>query len=779
MAQKARKNYSPLVFCAVMGATLHGATIPVGSVLELRLRQEVNSFSSQEGASIQAYLCSPVVVDGVIYLPMETTARGRIREVKRVGIGLLRERAVLFLEFDQLALPNGEQYNIRTQLIEVENARERVDQKGKIHGIRSTEMPGHRGSGVITSLAAVDPIALVFASAASAALLRFSEPEIRFPVGTELRVRLNEPIEVSNDFDEPTHRLHITEDDRLELRSAIRRMPVRTRTLVGKRESDIVNTLFVGSRDAIERAFSAAGWVESDRPTANSKYRALRAFAENQSYHEAPMSTLMLAGKRPVVSLSKAMNTFNKRHHIRIFDSGESWQGHTLLTASSTQDIGISFSAGQKFYHRIDQRIDNERAKVMNDLILTGCVEEAESMERPWVPKDSKNATGESLATDGAITIIRLNDCNNARRFDEAIAPPPGPFRGNAAMRASRQTFLTIRNDVVRGNLVYQGVSGLITGIQYLKNKDQEKDQRPDRQTGIMTQAFHPFDSLASGSSFIGPVPLPPPDETLPNGWEAPRVELSLDIGFQRFANSSTGAEGVKIFHPFPRPGQSTEPFTVIAENLVKSGTSFGGSVTMNSQRYISHELGLHYQRGKFHLGLQGVTSVGATDLATVEEQDTGLVTRQFSYATLVNLRPRESRWRPYLSAGPVLQLVNLSDSPFKKARGIFRFGLNNVGMINAAYNFGNAAPLEGGGIFQMGAQVGAGFKYRICPRWTVKLDYRSTISGSPDFLKKSLTLPNIVPLEEGDLAAPTAALPRFRGRLVQQRTTLGFSFTF
>ena len=199
----------------------------------------------------------------------------------------------------------------------------------------------------------------------------------------------------------------------------------------------------------------------------------------------------------------------------------------------------------------------------------------------------------------------------------------------------------------------------------------------------------------------------------------------------------------------------------------------------MNSQRYISHELGLHYQRGKFHLGLQGVTSAGATDLPTVEEQDTGLVTRQFSYATLVNLRPRESRWRPYLSAGPVLQLVNLSDSPFKKARGIFRFGLNNVGMINAAYNFGNAAPLEGGGIFQMGAQVGAGFKYRICPRWTVKLDYRSTISGSPDFLKKSLTQPNIVPLEEGDIAAPTAALPRFRGRLVQQRTTLGFSFTF
>ena len=130
------------------------------------------------------------------------------------------------------------------------------------------------------------------------------------------------------------------------------------------------------------------------------------------------------------------------------------------------------------------------------------------------------------------------------------------------------------------------------------------------------------------------------------------------------------------------------------------------------------------------------------------------------------------------MAAGPVLQLINLSDSPFKKARGIFRFGLNNVGMISAAYNFGNAAPLEGGGIFQVGAQVGAGFKYRIHPRWTLRLDYRDTISKSPNFLKKSLTQSNVTPIEDGDPQL-AAAPPLFRGRLIQQRMTAGFSFTF
>ena len=37
-------------------------TIPSGTILELRLRQEVNSYSSAQGSTIQAYLSAPVVV---------------------------------------------------------------------------------------------------------------------------------------------------------------------------------------------------------------------------------------------------------------------------------------------------------------------------------------------------------------------------------------------------------------------------------------------------------------------------------------------------------------------------------------------------------------------------------------------------------------------------------------------------------------------------------------------------------------------------------------------
>ena len=86
--------------------------------------------------------------------------------------------------------------------------------------------------------------------------------------------------------------------------------------------------------------------------------------------------------------------------------------------------------------------------------------------------------------------------------------------------------------------------------------------------------------------------------------------------------------------------------------------------------------------------------------------------------------------------------------------------------MFRSAYDFGSVAPLEGGGIFQVGGQVGAGVRYRLSPHWTLRLDYRNTCSPRPDLLRKSLE-PQILPerLE--------------RGKVAQQRVSLGFSFAF
>jgi hypothetical protein len=145
----------------------------------------------------------------------------------------------------------------------------------------------------------------------------------------------------------------------------------------------------------------------------------------------------------------------------------------------------------------------------------------------------------------------------------------------------------------------------------------------------------------------------------------------------------------------------------------------------------------------------------------------------------MLQLRPRESRWSPYLVAGPALQLIHLTDAPFEKAKGVFRLGLSNIGMIQAAYNFGSAPPLEGGGIFQPALQAGGGLKLRVHPRWTLRLDYRSTISAQPDFLTKSLVTTPEQPLEPGGPPRVDPVQGLKRGLLIQRRFTTGFAFTF
>jgi opacity protein-like surface antigen len=56
------------------------------------------------------------------------------------------------------------------------------------------------------------------------------------------------------------------------------------------------------------------------------------------------------------------------------------------------------------------------------------------------------------------------------------------------------------------------------------------------------------------------------------------------------------------------------------------------------------------------------------------------------------------------------------------------------IGLLSAAYNFGSTPPLEGGGIFQVGFNYGGGIRYRITPRWMIRLDYRETLTSQPDF---------------------------------------------
>jgi hypothetical protein len=173
--------------------------VPVGAVLELRLKDLVSSFHAKRGDVFRAVLIAPVQQGSQELLPAGLELNGHVASAKRVGLGLIRERARLRLQFDSLVVPGGTSIPLDGVVIEVENAREKLLDDGTIVGIRATDSYGHRATGMVSSAAAVDPMLMLFAFAASSTVLRFPEAEITYPSGTEVRLKLLKPLHVVNE----------------------------------------------------------------------------------------------------------------------------------------------------------------------------------------------------------------------------------------------------------------------------------------------------------------------------------------------------------------------------------------------------------------------------------------------------------------------------------------------------------------------------------------------------------------------------------------------------
>jgi LssY C-terminus len=89
----------------------------------------------------------------------------------------------------------------------------------------------------------------------------------------------------------------------------------------------------------------AVGPIEYDK-----RFFDAALYRRNQGYHNAPMSVLLLDEQRPLFTFSKTLNTFSKRHHLRIWLRSEKWRGAQVLTASATQDIGCSLQEKQDIH---------------------------------------------------------------------------------------------------------------------------------------------------------------------------------------------------------------------------------------------------------------------------------------------------------------------------------------------------------------------------------------------------------------------------------------------
>jgi opacity protein-like surface antigen len=769
------------LLCSATGAQV---VLPEKTALEIRLVERVATHTSKEGSPVRAILAAPVLQGDRVVLPLGSKVEGRVVHLNSVGIGLRHETSSIGLEMDRITLPDGTVVPITAKVAQIENSREVVQKDGRIAGVRSTSTLSHRASGAVGTLAFSNPVALVFTTASSASLLRFSDPEISLPANAELILLTTAPLQVGSGEDPGIATVADDEAATTKLQAMVRRQPFRTMTSPKPVPSDMTNLMLIGKGDAIMRAFQAAGWMQVDDLTATSTYQTIRSISEQEAYHTAPMSLLTLDDRKPTYALAKTLDTFSKRHHLRVFSTNDQWAGEQVWLSSSTQDIGIGFSADQKtFIHQIDHNIDHERTKVVNDLMLTGCVTALNLVARPWLPEHPKNGTGEEIVTDGRIAVIRLNDCASPLNVPAKDQTAQVPVHPNVATKATRQTTLTLRNMLLRDNLAVTAYGGVKQGLGLKHPKPPEQPIPTESVIDLNRYAIGHSDTAVHEASVEAPIRPDFSTGTVAktkSGLPRYTVELGVHSGYAGYAGGNGGAVGY-LFLP---DDLINDPVYVLAlGNEHSAGWNLGGSVTLNTREHLSHEFTFDYNRTGFQLqfaDLNPAVSGDETD-PTTESQfafaEATLSTTEFGYNVQYHLKRRDSRWRPYVFAGPSLRLMHMTDAPITKASPWFRLGLSTVGILTAAWKYGTTPPLEGGGVFQVGLQYGGGMKYRVSRRLLVRADYKETLTGQPDFWSKSK---NDI-FDTSDLPGYTLTVlgPIQDGPMRQQRVTMGVSFVF
>jgi hypothetical protein len=469
MGRKSRYSASVGLLLALYAAPgIYGATR-----IKVRLLTPVSSYHSKAGDTIEALIVPSACTVPIHAFPGGTLLYGNVRTVRRVGLGLIHETARLRLDFTELRFPNGEKSQISTRLIDIDNARERVDGKGVIHGIRATSSIASRIGSRIAIEAFEHPFLLGPALVLESGLFRFPDPEIEYGRGTQFSLDAFLPESLPEPACQATENEAGTEAPN-GLRRLVDGLPRWSYSKRQPQPMDLINLVFVGSRQEIEAAFAAAGWTGSQPNSMFAGLRVVRALAEQREYAFAPMRTLLLNGDEADLSLQSTLNTFDKRDHLRIWEQHDDWEGRGVWASAATKDVATTFSMGHPFgfTHEIQGNVDLERDKVVSDLQLTGCVDLVEYVNRgPSAGPESRKG----VYTDSRVAVLVLNECETpAEDFSEPSREPPPAL----SVRVVRRLTLTTRNHFLRDNIIWRGADAARMGINAVRHWQARRTQQ-------------------------------------------------------------------------------------------------------------------------------------------------------------------------------------------------------------------------------------------------------------------------------------------------------------
>ncbi|MBI3651335.1 MAG: peptidoglycan-binding protein [Acidobacteria bacterium] len=200
MAQSSRPRYSH------SQATQSPDTIPVDTVIRLRMNTYLSSKSAHVGDTFTATVTDPVMVNGFEALPPGATITGRVTQV--VPAKRMNKSGMIALDFNEISLPNG----LSTQIVGVltsddPTVEKMIDDENRMSGGKGKDAAVFiGGSGILGAIlggvsggakgAAVG--GAVGAGVGLASVLLSKGEEAMVPAGTEFGLRLKQPLPVPN-----------------------------------------------------------------------------------------------------------------------------------------------------------------------------------------------------------------------------------------------------------------------------------------------------------------------------------------------------------------------------------------------------------------------------------------------------------------------------------------------------------------------------------------------------------------------------------------------------
>ena len=378
--------------------------LPAGTKLYVRLVSPVSTRTSHLREAVITRVVREVPGPSGVVIPLGTQVSGTIQQL--IPSSNPTDRARLLIRFTQLEIPDHPKVRLAAHLVDIENSRESVQEDGAIRGSLASELPLSHLEGAMTKLVSSTGKVGEGMQSAQQRVMGKTDTSISYPEGADLALILDQPLELEGSFPSSVSG-QLSPGVSESIQQLLMDAPQRVVGAGGK-PGDPLNLVVVGTIDEIRQAFRDADWFEAARKTGASVYRIVRAMGGDEGYDAAPVSDLRLYGRIQDLAVEKMLNTFTKRHHLRLWRSTViTAQGREIWVGAATHDIGMDIRPGV-VSHAIDTDLDDERAKVGADLVATGRMRTAQLVTRPDPLCEGKTATGGTWKTDGKLLAIEL-----------------------------------------------------------------------------------------------------------------------------------------------------------------------------------------------------------------------------------------------------------------------------------------------------------------------------------------------------------------------------------